>query len=90
MTSHRVKLTNEEIADLLNKSLNSFRHEECATCECYLGYLAQLEIDADQEGRQFIQENIPLKEEAHSCLGCDPCPPGILYAAYLRKKPETS
>lgn len=90
MTSHQPKLTQEEIADLLNKAEKSFRHEECATCECYLGYLAQLEIDASREGWQFIQENIPPKKEVHSCLGCDPCPPSILYAEYLRKKPKTS
>jgi hypothetical protein len=90
MTFLQAKLTKEEVADLLNKAMNSFRHEECATCECYLGFLTQLEIDADQEGRQYLQEYLPPRDQTHACLGCDPCPPGILYAEYLRKKPKTS
>lgn len=79
----------DQIKELVTKAETSFRHDECATCECYLGYITQLEIDADQEGRQFLKETMPPREEIHSCLGCDPCPPGILYSDYLRKKSAT-
>jgi hypothetical protein len=75
-----------EIKALIIKAGESFRHQECASCECYLGYLTQLEIEADQEGQKYIRERLPDKDQQHSCLGCDPCPPGVLYSNYLRKQ----
>ena len=75
-----------EIKNLIKKTEEAFRHEECATCECYLGYLTQLEIDADSEGRHFLRDFKPPMNQIHSCLGCDPCPPGILHTDYLRGK----
>jgi hypothetical protein len=86
MTSREDRLSINQISKIINKAESSYRHEECATCECYLGFLTQLEIDADQEGRQFLKDFMPHREEIHACLGCDPCPPGILYTDYLRKK----
>jgi hypothetical protein len=79
-------LTVSDVAVYLTKAEESFRHQECAACECYLGYLTQLEIDSDQEAQEFLKNNQPAREEVHACLGCDPCPPGILYANYLRKR----
>lgn len=79
-------LSLSEAQDLIKKAEQAFRHEECATCECYLGYVVQLEIDADDEGKAYLTSYKPDRGQIHSCLGCDPCPPGILYANYLRKK----
>jgi hypothetical protein len=76
------------VTALIKKAEESFRHQECTTCECYLGYLTQLEIDADPDGQQILWEYQPEREEIHACLGCDSCPPGILYATYLRKRPS--
>ncbi len=78
-------LTISNIELLLLEAEFSFRHEECATCECYLGYLTQLKLDSDQEASRYLEENIPDRGLIHSCLGCDPCAPGILYSNYLRK-----
>lgn len=75
-----------EVKKLINKAEEAFRHQDCDTCECYLGYLTQLEIDANQEGQQYLQEYVPDKNQIHYCLGCDPCSPGILYSNYLRKR----
>jgi len=75
-----------EVKGLIAKAEESFRHEECATCECYLGYVAQLVIDSGPEAKIFLQEYQPDRDQIHSCLGCDPCAPGILYASYLRKR----
>jgi len=36
-----------EVKELINKAEISFRHQECAACECFLGYVTQLEIDSD-------------------------------------------
>ena len=84
---NRISLS--EAQDLIKKAEQAFRHKECATCECYLGYVVQLEIDADDEGRDFLTSYKPDQAQIHSCLGCDPCPPGILYANYLRKRANT-
>ena len=79
-------LSVSDLKGYLNKAEESFRHEDCRTCECYLGYLAQLEIDSDEEGREILKDHKPAREEIHACLGCDPCAPGILYTNYLRKR----
>lgn len=73
------------VKELIKKAEDSFRHEECRNCECYLGYITQLRIDSDPEAKEFLAGYIPPKEQIHSCLGCDPCPPGILYSNYLKK-----
>ena len=78
----------EEIQDLIQKAANSFWHEECASCEVFLGYITQLEIDADSEGRHFLRDYKPPKSQIHSSMGCDPCPPGILHTKYIREKKE--
>jgi hypothetical protein len=75
-----------EIQDLIRKAEQAFRHEECNTCECFLGYVVQLEFDADNEGKAYLQDYQSERNPIHSCLGCDPCSPGILYSNYLRKK----
>lgn len=75
-----------EVKELIKKAEQSFRHEDCNNCECYLGYIAQLRLDSDQDARSFLKEYIASRKQIHSCLGCDPCPPGILFADYLRKR----
>jgi hypothetical protein len=82
-------LSNKQVKVLVNQTEKNFRHEECATCECYLGYLTQLEMDADQEGQLYLKEIYPGRDEIHACLGCDPCPPGVQYAEYLQNKQHT-
>ena len=80
-------LSISDIKLLLSEAEYSFRHEECATCECYLGYVTQLKIDSGPEAQgNILKEYKPDRDKIHSCLGCDPCPPGTLYANYLRKR----
>jgi hypothetical protein len=79
-------LSVSDIRSLLDIAEGSFRDDDCITCECYLGYLAQLEIDSEIEGREFLKDHKPPREEIHACLGCDPCAPGILYTNYLRNR----
>ena len=81
-----MNLSIEQLKELITKAEFSFRREECATCECYLGYITQLELDGDQEAQDYLTESKPKREEIHACLGCDPCSPSILYSDYLRKK----
>ena len=81
-------ISQNEAKKLINKAVETFRHEDCAVCECFLGFLTQLELDGDQEVREYLAEFKPAREEVHSCLGCDPCSPGILYSEYLIKKSD--
>ena len=74
-----------EIKELITKAEASFRHEDCRTCECYLGYVAQLMIDSNPEANEYLSGYMTPKEEMHGCLGCDPCSPGILHNLYLRR-----
>jgi len=82
-------LSVSEVKEFIRKAEESFRHEDCKSCECYLGYIAQLKIDSSQEAKKFIESYMPDREQIHACLGCDPCPPGVLYSAYLRKKKKS-
>lgn len=76
----------EQVQDLLKKAEESFPHGACLTCECFLGYLAQLRIDSDAQCKEAFAPYKIKREDIHSCLGCDPCPPGDLYAGYMKQK----
>ena len=65
---------------------DAFPHGSCLTCECFLGYVAQLRIDAEQDAREIFTRYTVDRKAIHPCLGCAPCPPGDLYAAYMREK----
>ena len=76
--------------NILDRLRASVQHEECWTCDCLQGLLTQLELDADEPIADLVG---PLKvpnERMHGCLGCDPCPPGEVYAGYLRDKCRAS
>lgn len=77
-------LSVSDVTAYIQKAEECFRHQECLSCECYLGYLTQLKLDSDQAGWAYLKQYIPTRDQIHACLGCDPCPPGMLYAEYLR------
>jgi len=79
------KLSISKAKQLIKEAEEAFHHEPCRTCEVYLGYVMQLRIDSDVEGRKYLKEYMPARDQIHSHLGCDPCPPGILYGNYLLK-----
>lgn len=80
------KQTRIEIQQLLNQVEESFPHDLCNTCECFLGYLAQLRIDSDPADKDLFLPFKVDRNDMHKCLGCAPCPPGDLYAGYMLKK----
>jgi hypothetical protein len=80
------KLTREEVQQFLAVAAGTFPHDECLTCECFLGYVMRLRVDSDENSRDMIGEYQVERNNIHSCLGCDPCPPGDLYAEYVRKR----
>ncbi len=84
------KLERDETQRLLQSAENSFPHGACSTCECFLGYLAQLRIDSDSANRDLFSPFKIDRKNMHKCLGCDPCPPGDLYAGYMLKKQNSA
>jgi hypothetical protein len=80
------KLTRDKTQTLLHEAEDAFLHGACNTCECFLGYLAQLRIDSDPADKDLFAPFKIRREEMRKCLGCDPCPPADLYAAYMLNK----
>ncbi len=80
------KLTSTQVKVHLDEAVASFPHGACLTCECFLGLTAQLSVDADGEGKLLLGDYKVERGVMHSCLGCDPCPPGNQYTDYMREK----
>ena len=80
------KLSRGEVQTFLAEAADSFPHGACLTCECFLGYVIRLRIDSDEASQDLIGEYQVERANMHRCLGCDPCPPGDLYAEYVRKQ----
>jgi hypothetical protein len=59
-------------------------HDECRNCECLQGFVTQLSLDADEDAAALIRPWLAPRGQAHNCLGCEPCPSGDQFAAYLR------
>lgn len=87
------KLNRDELSALLKGAEDIFlrsERSECNTCECFLGYLAQLHIDSDSADKDLFRPYKVDRKDMHHCLGCDPCPPGDLYAEYMLKKQKAA
>ena len=82
------KLSRQDVQYFLAEAAESFPHDACLTCECFLGYLTRLQVDSDESSRDLIDEYHVERKNMHSCLGCDPCLPGDLYAEYVRKRQQ--
>lgn len=82
----RQPLTRAQVDSLLARARASFPHDACLTCECFLGYLVQLGIDSGVDVRALLDEMGIEREDAHGCLGCEPCPPAGLFAEHLQSR----
>ena len=63
----------------------SLPRQECASCDCFQGFLTQLEIDFGKPILPVTGHYRVDRVDWHGCLGCDPCPPGGAFADYIRK-----
>lgn len=79
-------LSTEDVKNYLDSVEKDFPHDECRTCECFLGYLVQLELDSSSEARFLLGSYKPSRGQVHACLGCDPCSPADHYLDYLQRK----
>jgi hypothetical protein len=51
--------------------------------------VAQLHVDSDADSKDLLRSYKVERNSIHGCLGCDPCPPGDLYAVYQQKKQDS-
>lgn len=78
------ELTIDDVRRLTAEAAAAVRHEPCRTCDCFIGYLVQLELDAVDDVAAITAPLHGPRSEMHACLGCDPCPPGALFTRYQR------
>ena len=81
----KAAVTRDEVKQAVEQAEAALRHEDCLRCDCFHGFLAQLEIDASEDVSDLTGRFRVPREEMHGCLGCDPCPPGSLFADYLQR-----
>ena len=70
---------------LLNEAVKSIQQDECLTCDCFVGFIVQLELDCEEDISSLTEKYKIKKEDMHGCLGCNPCPPAEIYAKYKRR-----
>jgi len=72
-----------DVENLVADTLRRMPRRECRTCDCFLGFLTQLELDAEDDVNDITRALKVPQARMHGCLGCNPCPPGAAFAAYL-------
>jgi hypothetical protein len=80
-----MKLKQKDVQKLVDEILRSIPHEECRTCDCFLGFITQLELDAQEDVSTIANPLKVSRDRMHSCLGCNPCPPAEAHSDYIRK-----
>ncbi len=78
-------LTRQAVETILEELEAGCSSDYCLTCECLHGLLTQLEIDAAEEISDLTGKFKVEKGEIHKCHDCNPCPPGAMYADYIKE-----
>ena len=81
-------LSRNQIQEIIKELENSVVRPECLACDCFQGLLTQLELDCTEDISDLTGRLKTSTEKMHGCLGCDPCPPGTIFAQYLKSKDE--
>ena len=82
-------LTRAEVRELVAETAASFAHNECRCCDCFQGFLTQLELDAFEDVSDILLPYRVEKSDMHGCLGCEPCPSGAAFSEYLKSRRNT-
>jgi hypothetical protein len=82
----QAKLPNEEVEGLLSQVTHAPLREECWLCECFQGFIAQLELDAAENAKPLLKEYEEDPSQVRHGPGCEPCAPAEIFAGYLMRK----
>lgn len=77
-------LSRKEVEKLVERVKNEASKPQCLTCDCFQGFLVQLEMDCPENVGDIVTPLKVSKEKMHGCLGCVPCPAGELFCEYIR------
>ena len=81
-------VTATEAKRVLEQLAQAITRDECRSCDCLQGLITQIELDAAQDISLLTAPFKTPRAQWHSCLGCDPCPPGALFADYIRQQKQ--
>lgn len=81
-------LSRKEVEKIVERMKNEVSRPECWTCDCFQGFLVQLELDCPEDVGDIVTPLKVPKERMHGCLGCVPCPAGELFSEYIRKNSD--
>lgn len=70
---------------MLAETSQCLPRKSCHSCDCFQGFVTQLEIDAEDDAKKAAAPFKVDRSKMHRCLGCDPCPPGNAYSRYLKR-----
>jgi hypothetical protein len=84
MNEHR-RLKRTEVQELIESVRREMPHEDCRTCDCFLGFVTRLELDCREDVSDITNPLKTQTDQVHGCLGCNPCPPAEAYTEYIRK-----
>ena len=83
-----MKLKRSDVQKLVGEALRNVPRDECRTCDCFLGFISQLELDSQEDVSDMTNPLKVPKEQMHGCLGCNPCLPAEVYSKYIRQNQE--
>jgi hypothetical protein len=77
-----LQLTLQQVEDYVDRIREEIDRDDCRTCACLQAYIAQLEMDADEDVSHLTEPLKVSRDEMHPSLGCDPCLGGRLFTQY--------
>lgn len=80
------RLTKEDVEALLQRLEQEVPHQDCWSCECLQGFIAQLELDAADDAKPLLVKHKAVPKNVQACRGCEPCPPAEIFAEYLVRR----
>ncbi len=80
-----MNLKRNDVKKLIDEVLHSFPRQECRTCDCFHGFITQLELDMDEDVSDITNPLKISKDQMHGCLDCTPCPPAEAFSKYIRE-----
>jgi hypothetical protein len=80
------KLSFDDVKNILEGLKKSVIRPECWSCDCFQGFITELELDADDDVSELTDPLIVPISEMHGWLACDQCPPGEMFSKYIQEK----